>query len=183
MTIATILSQGNAIQLGPVTVEKTYPRKPGDKNRFLLVSDASGKGALKIWGAAANTELSEGMRITLVGFGPKGGLKTSEYNGKVSIDANDVRLEIEGQAAGAHTDHPQAHVEAVGYDQPRIMTQTYGAPPVDKLPMVMKRAATATALYVDELVVNHGYTKDEALMLAQNAPSWFPLWWFGEKGC
>ena len=185
MTINTILSQGNAIQLGPVTVEKTYPRKPGDKNRFLLISDASGKGALKIWGAAANTELTEGMRITLVGFGPKGGLKTSEYNGKVSIDGNDVRLEIEGQAPGGHTDHqnaPQGRVEHVGYNEPAPFRQEATGPSGDKLEATMQRAAKATAIYIDELVVNHGFSKDEAIMLAQGSHSVFPLFWFGEKG-
>lgn len=179
MDIQTILSQGAAVKLGPVTVEKTYEKKPTDKNRFLLISDASGKGALKIWGAAANTNLVTGMQITLTGTGPKGGLKTSEYNGKVSIDANDCRLDLGSQSS---QDAPQDVVEHVGYDEPQPAPKRSYAPSGDKLPAVMSRCAKATHLYIEELVVNHGFSKDEAIMLAQNAPSWWPLFWFGEKG-
>lgn len=187
--IHSVLAEGSAIQLGPVTVSKTYPRKPGDKNRFVLIEDSSGKGALKIWGAAANTELVEGQVITLVGTGPKGGLKTSEYNGRVSIDANDCRLELAGQAPPQGHAHPQAYatpqasVEPVGYDEPRGALQApHAAPGGDKLPDVMKRCALATRLYIDELTINQGFTNDEAILLAQNAPAYMPLWWFGEKG-
>lgn len=118
--IHTILAEGSAIQLGPVTVTKAYPRKPGDKNRFVLIEDSSGKGALKIWGAAANTELAEGQVITLVGTGPKGGVKTSEWQGKTSIDANDCRLEL---GSGGSQQPAQASVEHVGYDAPRQQSQ------------------------------------------------------------
>ena len=46
----------------------------------------------------------------------------------------------------------------------------------------MRRAARATSIYIDELVVNQGFTRDEAIMLAQGAGGLYPLWWFGEKG-
>lgn len=188
MTISTALSQGNAIQLGPVTVKKVFDMKPGDKQRFLIVTDPSGEGALKIWGAAANTKLFVGQSFTLIGAGPKGGIKAQEYpvgSGKWSLNANDCRLEIDGQAPGGHTDHqnaPQGRVEHVGYNEPTPFRQEATGPSGDKLEATMKRAAKATALYIDELVVNHGFSKDEAIMLAQGSHSVFPLFWFGEKG-
>lgn len=178
-----MLSQGSGVQLGPVTIDKVYPFTPGGKNIFMLISDASGKGALKIWGAAANGNYQPGQQITLVGTGPKGGLKVSEYNGKTSIDANDCRVEFGG--GGGSVEAAQATPAATAGYQQRQAPAVSSVPQVsgeDKLPAVMARCAKATALYIEELVVNHGFSKDEALMLAQNAPSYMPLWWFGEKG-
>lgn len=174
MNIHQILQEGSAVQLGPVEVTKTYNKNPGDKNRFLLIKDASGQGALKIWGAAANTNVNAGDIITLVGSGPKGGLKTSEYNGKTSIDANDCRLEF-GNGHRSETQAPQHHAPAA-----QSGPAPSGGP--DKLPAVMARCAEATRLYIDELVINQGFSKDEAIMLAQGVHSAHPLWWFGEKG-
>ena len=180
MNIHQILSEGQGIQLGPIKVSKTYPFKPGDKNRFVLIEDSSGKGALKIWGAAANSDLQPGMVLTLVGTGPRGGVKTSEYNGKTSIDANDCRIEFAGGAPAS--DGHSGTTEHVGYSPPASAYQPPAATGSDKLPQVMKRCALATRLYIDELTINHGFSKDEAMMLAQNAPAWYPLMWFGEKG-
>jgi hypothetical protein len=180
-TIHSVLQEGSAVQLGPVKVEKTYPRKPGDKNRFLLISDSSGKGALKIWGAAANTELQEGQTITLIGSGPRGGLKTTEFNGKTSIDANDCRLEFSGGQQQAYN-APESHQEpSRGYSAPQSQpARPSGSAP--SLEAIAKQAARMTSFYIDELVVNHGFSKDEAIMLAQGSHSIAPLWWFGEKG-
>jgi hypothetical protein len=183
VNIHSVLQEGQAVQLGPVKVEKTYPRKPGDKNRFVLISDGSGKGALKIWGPAANTELQEGQMITLVGSGPRGGVKTTEFNGKTSIDANDCRIEIAGQANSGQSSHaPEGHSEpSHGYSAPQPQpARPSGSAP--SLEAIAKQAARTTALYIDELVVNHGFSKDEAIMLAQGSHTIAPLWWFGEKG-
>jgi hypothetical protein len=45
----------------------------------------------------------------------------------------------------------------------------------------MKRVAESTKLYVDHLV-EAGFSKEEAIMLAQGSSGAYPLWWFGEKG-
>jgi hypothetical protein len=189
--IHSVQSEGSAIQLGPVTVSKTYEMKPGDKQRYVKVRDASGETGLKIWGPTSGTPLVEGQVITLVGMGPRGGVKNQEYpagSGKWTLNANDCRLEIGGQAPPQGYSQPQAYV-AHQEPAPAPQTvpaypvpQTHAAPSGDKLEATMKRAAQATALYIDELVVNHGFSKDEAIMLAQNAGSYWPLYWFGEKG-
>lgn len=177
--IHSILQQGEAIQLGPVEVTRVFPPNAGAKYSFSLIKDASGSTALKIWGAAGNTPLQVGQKITLIGSGPKGGLKVSEYQGKISIDANNCRLEFgEGSAPAPQAAH-SAPQPPSGYQAP----QAPSGPTVDKLEPVMARCALATRLYIDELVVNHGFSKDEAIMLAQNAPAWYSLYWFGEKGC
>ena len=173
--IHQVLSEGSAIQLGPVTVSKAYPRKPGDKNRFVLIRDDSGQGALKIWGPAANTELVDGQTIILVGQGPKGGLKTSEYNNKVSIDANECRIEFPGDRLQTAQAAPQqAHVAPAAHVSPQNLDA--------KLDAVARQCGRFCRTFIDELVVNQGFSRDEAIQLAQNAPSWFPLYWFGEKG-
>jgi hypothetical protein len=190
MNIHQIQSEGSGIQLGPVTVSKTYEMKPGDKQRYVKVRDASGETGLKIWGPASGTHLQEGQVITLVGTGPRGGVKNQEYpvgSGKWTLNANDCRLEIGGQAP------PQGYSQPQAYNTPQEPAPAYTAPstshdtppfrgPVgDKLPATMDRAAEATHLYITALV-SRGYTRDEAIMLGQSASSIYPLWWFGEKG-
>lgn len=181
-TIHSILQEGSAVQLGPVKVEKTYPRKPGDKNRFVLISDTSGKGALKIWGAAANTELQEGQMINLIGSGPRGGLKTTEFNGKTSIDANDCRLEL---ASGQTFHAQQAHNASEGYSEP---SHSYSAPQSQParqsgsggIVAVARQAAKGTVAYINALEAE-GLSRDEALMVAQGAHNMYPVYWGGEK--
>jgi hypothetical protein len=181
--IQTALSQGSILKLGPVTVKKTFDMKAGDKNRYVIVTDQSGEAALKIWGAAANTALNAGDSITLIGTGPKGGIKAQEWpagSGKWSLNANDCRLEL-GGGSRTHQEPLGGSEEHVGYSHP----ESHYSPPTgnsgDKLEAVAKRAAAGTAFYIDELVVNHGFSKDEAIMLAQGAHSMFPLYWGGEK--
>jgi len=171
MNLHTIQSQGEGPSLGPITVKRLFPFKPGDKSLFLIASDATGECAVKIWGAGAHCGVQEGQVITLTGAGPKGGLKTNEYNGKVSINANDCRVDIQGS-------NPAPQTQAA----PQPAASQHADPLDDKLPSVMKRCARATSLYIDEMVVNHGFSRDEAIMLAQNCPAWYSLWWFGEKG-
>lgn len=174
--IHTMLSQGSGVQLGPVTIDKVYPFTPGGKNIFMLISDASGKGALKIWGAAANGSYQPGQQITLVGTGPKGGLKVSEYQGKTSIDANDCRVEFGGGGGSVEAAQPAP----AGY-QPRQAPAPSVTSGKGTIEDVAKQAARGTALYIDELVVNHGFSRDEAIMLAQGAHTMFPIYWGGEK--
>ncbi len=193
MNIQTLLSQGNAVQLGPVTVEKTYEKKPGDKNRFLLISDTSGKGALKIWGAAANTELFNGQQITLIGSGPKGGLKTSEYNGKVSIDANDCRIEIAGQQS--HQERPQASVEHVGFtpapgasgyatgtrNAMRVKLAAPSAELDERDKLILEKHVKIVA-HTFDLAMSAGLPGDLCEKVAANAPENYHLSWCGQKG-
>lgn len=182
--IQTALSQGSILKLGPVTVKKTFDMKAGDKNRYVIVTDQSGEAALKIWGAAANTPLNAGNVITLIGTGPKGGIKAQEWpagSGKWSLNANDCRLEL-GSGPRTHQEPSHGSEEHVGYSPQEYHSSAPVVHSGDKLEAVAKRAASATALYIDELTVNHGFSKDEAIMLAQGAHGMFPLWWFGEKG-
>lgn len=176
MNIHSIQNEGRGISLGPVTITKLFPIKPGDKSAYMGVSDPSGSANLKVWGAAAHSAFFEGASITLIGTGPKGNITNKEWpegSGKWALNASDCRVEgLSGGSAAPVQESPQA-----AYQQ-------RSAPIIggDKLEAVMSQCAKATSCYVENLVVNHGFSKDEAIMLAQNAPSWFPLFWFGEKG-
>lgn len=180
-SIHDITQNGTAITLGPLTVGKVYPFKPSAKpNLFFLASDQTGKSAIKIWGAAASCGIKEGDVVTLVGQGARGILKREEYNGNWCINANDVRVDIQGGASVSSVDVVQPHQQSYpGQASAAAQTTNTG---VDTLPLVMDRCADATALYVDSLVQRKGFSRDEALMLAANAPSWHALFWFGEKG-
>lgn len=180
MNIHSLKSQGSGVSLGPVTVAKAYPRNPGAKYSFYLISDGTDKEALKVWGK--DLSIQEGQNIILTGFGPKGGLKTSEYNGKTSIDANDCSLTIVDGAQTASQPAQEAAYQAPAQHAPSSQQAPSSGSHRAKMESVAKSAATVTALYIDELVVNHGFSKDEAIMLSQNASGIFPLWWFGEKG-
>jgi hypothetical protein len=179
-TIHSTQSEGRSHVLGPVTITKLWPKKQGQIYLSGSIKDASGQSPFKIWGALANRNFQEGEVVTFVGEGPKGGITNKEYpegSGKFSLNISDCRAEGPVSASEAHsgrqeTTSYQAHPE-------RAFSPSSGG---DKLPDVMKRCAQATRLYIDELVVNQGFTKDEAIMLAQNAPAWYPLMWFGEKG-
>ena len=163
--IHAVLSEGHAIQLGPVTVTKTYDRKPGDKNRFVLIRDESGQGALKIWGAAANTPLQENQVITLIGTAPKGGLKTSVYNDKTSIDANDCRLQIAGQESSQASPDVQP-VQYVRAAAPPRATGT-SLPSKDDQIMRQNALAHATALVIASGVKNPYSDQTLVLQLAE----------------
>lgn len=183
-TIAQIQQEGQGLTLGPVKITRIFPKSGfGDKaNLFILVEDATGKTGVKIWGPAANNVFSEGEIITLTGGGPKGGLKNQEYpvgSGKWSLNANDCRISRSGQAIESPQE-PSQPAQAYQQHQPtQSAPQAYSG---DKLDAVAKRAALGTHLYVDALVVNHGFSRAEAIQLAVGAHSLHPLFWFGEKG-
>jgi hypothetical protein len=187
MNIHSILQAGAANQLGPVTVSKIYPPNPGAKNKFVLIEDSSGKGALKIWGAAMNTHFSEGQQITLVGSGPKGGLKTSEYNGKTSIDANDCRIEIGGQN--------QAQPPATSYQQPAAQpagqlasgnTQrvrlTSPSDELDQRDLLILSKHSKISAKMTELLIAEGLPEEVVTQGAIRAPETYHLSWCGQKG-
>jgi hypothetical protein len=175
MNIHELTTQGRGEQLGPLTVKKMFDMKPGDKSLFLIASDPTGESAIKIWGASPNHGLTQGSVFSLAASGPKGSLQNREYNEKWSINASDCLIKLGGEV-------PVTPTQSTSQPAQPTQTQAYSGASGDKLPLVMKRCAEATATYVDELVINKGFTRDEAIMLAQNAPSWHSLWWFGEKG-
>ncbi len=178
---------GSGNILGPCTVKKSFPMKPGDKSAYVIVMDATGESALKIWGPAGPAlALTEGQIITVVAQGPKGSIQNQEYNGKWALNANSVRVDVAGGASVGPVEPyvaPQAAYQAPAqsYSQPSAQAPQGAPAGQDQLPLVAARAARGTALYIDELVVNHGFTKDEAMMLAVGAHSMFPLYWGGEK--
>ncbi len=178
-SIHDITNNGTAVTLGPITVTRVFPLSGAGAraNLFFLAKDNTGSSGFKIWGHSANCGLKEGDVVTLVGQGARGGLKREEYpanSGKWNINANDVRVDVQGGASTASVDVRQ---EAPRQENQAQSTNTG----VDKLPLVMAECARATALYVKDLETE-GFSRDEAIMLSQNAPSYMPLWWFGEKG-
>lgn len=188
-SIHQALNEGSVVALNNVKVTRVFPMKPGDKSLFLFIEDSSSKSALKIWGPASHCGVQEGQTISISASGPKGRIEKKEWNGKVSIDCNDCKVSIQG--GGSYEAVQPAPPQEGRYASPAPTGGGYAATPSsptggvnagDLLPATMKRAALATHLYVDELVVNHGFTRDEACMLAQGAGGWFPIWWFGEKG-
>jgi len=174
MNIHQIQNEGRSQKLGPVEVKKVYPMKPGAKNAFMLIEDSSGKTALKIWGLSPSQMPAEGSSITLIGNGSqKSGITNQEYpegSGKFSLNASECSFS-EGVGQG-EPEQPSSNV---------VPQNTMTTNSSDKLAQVMKRAALANHMYVEELIL-HGYTKDEAIMMSQGAGNTFPLWWFGEKG-
>lgn len=180
--IHTTKSQGRTPKLGPVTIKKLWPYKGGDKSINGVISDSSGETPFKGWGFTPATGLYEGAEVTFSGSGPKAGITNKEYpegSGKWAFNISECSVQF-GQAGGGDVEH-------VGYNAPEPSQRPqYPTQPLavqgDKLGPVMARAALATRLYVAELEAQ-GFTRDEALMLAVPAPTVFPLWWFGEKGC
>lgn len=178
-----VLNEGSVTNLGPIQVTSVYPMKPGDKSLFVLVQDGSGKGALKIWGPAAHCGIQNGQSITVNAAGPKGSIKTSVWNNKTSIDCNDCEITIVGTMGGAPQGQaaPQGRYAQEEQRSPQPSFQG-GLSLDDKVEATARQAARWTSIYVDDLVVNGGFSRDEAIMLAQGSAGGFPLFWFGEKG-
>lgn len=96
MTINEILQQGSGPSLNNVEVTKVYPKKNPKGALFLLIKDNSGSGALKLWNQAGNGIYREGDIITVQPNSPEGSVTRTEYNGKVSIDANGCSVTVAG---------------------------------------------------------------------------------------
>ncbi len=188
MTIHEITSQGSATIFGPVVVKKLWPYKQGDKSINGVFTDATGEANFKIWGATPANGIFEGCVLTLIGQGPKGKVINREYpegSGKWALNASDCRVDIQGGASTGPVEPyvaPQAAYQAPAqqYSQPAAQAPQGAPAGQDKLPATMSRAAYATHLYVDALVL-HGFTRDESIMLAVHAGAIYPLWWGGEK--
>lgn len=180
MNIHQAQNEGFSRKLGPVTVTKAYPMKVGDSSAFMMVEDVSGKTALKIWGLPAHQCPKQGDVIVVVADNQaKSGIKNQEYpagSGKFSLNANGCSLETSVGTGGAEKQSPQE-----SHASPSNGPTGFSVGGPDKLPATMKRAAEGTKHYVDALVES-GFSRDEALMLAQGSHSAYPLWWFGEKG-
>jgi hypothetical protein len=160
--------------LGPVEVTKAYDMKPGDKSCFLLVKDDTGSAALKIWGIDASQCPKVGEKIRIIASGPKASIANKEWpvgSGKFTLNASNCSIESDVAPLPRGYSSPQT-------PQAAPPPQAYTG--VDKLPATMKRAAESTKLYVDYLVES-GFTKEEAIMLAQGSAGAYPQWWGGEK--
>lgn len=185
--VHTIKSTGSSTVLGPVTITKLWPYKPGDKSINGNFSDATGETAFKIWGALPGLGLAEGLQLKLTGVGPKGSITNKEYppaSGKWAFNASDCRCELfnpDGtpHVAQAYTPPPQQAYAPQG--QTGYAAAGAGLSLEQKVEMSAKQAARWTAIYIDTLVVNHGFSKDEAIMLGQGSSGGFPLYWGGEK--
>lgn len=160
--------------LGPVEVTKVYDMKPEDKSAFMLIKDDSGTAALKIWALPMSQLPRVGERIRIFASGAKASIANKEWpqgSGKFTLNASGCSIESDAAPSGGYSSPQQTSAHPA--------QATAGG--VDKLPATMRRAATSTKLYVDALV-EQGFSKEEALMLAQGSSGAYPLWWFGEKG-
>lgn len=187
-----ITTQGSGISLGPVTVTKAFPKFAGGTNVLVLVQDPSVAQpvAMKVWGAASNTVFAEGMVITFQGSGPRGKLEYKQYKDKWEINANDCNVLVGGapapqqaptqapaQGYQSRTSAPagggaggsgDSHPQSLSWDEMTKRMETYA-----------QKQALFTRILVDELVVNQGFPREEALVLASGgssglyAQSWF----------
>ncbi len=164
--------------LGPVEVTKAYDMKEGDKSCFLMIKDESGSSALKIWGIPASQCPKAGDKIRIFATGAKASIVDKEWpvgSGKYTLNASACSIESDAASGGSAP-------RMGGYSSPQpSVPQAQAAGGVDKMPSTMKRVAEATKLYVDALI-EQGFSKEEAIMLAQGSQGAYPLWWFGEKG-
>jgi hypothetical protein len=178
MTIHQIQNEGGS-SLGPVEVTKAYEMKADDKSCFVLIKDGSGTAALKIWGIPPSQCPKVGDRIKLFASGAKASIVNKEWpagSGKYTLNASGCSLETDVASNGSS---PQGGYSSPHRNQTPPTSGSYGG--VDKLGATMKRVAESTKLYVDNLV-EAGFSKEEAIMLAQGSSGVYPLWWFGEKG-
>lgn len=177
MTIHQIQNEGGST-LGPVEVTKAYDMKPDDKSCFLMIKDGSGSAALKIWALPMSQCPKAGDKIKLFASAAKSSIMNKEWpvgSGKYTINASGCSIEFDAAPTGGAS-------HSGGYNSPQPsgpQTQVTGG--VDKLPTTMRRVAESTKLYVDSLI-GFGFSKEEAIMLAQGSAGAYPLWWFGEKG-
>jgi hypothetical protein len=177
MNIHQLQTEGSGHRLGPFTVTKSYPAKPGDSSVFILIKDDSGSAALKIWGIGAAQTPRQNETISLVtDGGPKSSITNKEYpvgSGKFSINASGCQIVREGGAESSHNPIPAAQT-----NEPA--SNSYGTNKAS-LEQTMQKAAEATHHYVIALQ-DVGFTREESIQLSVNAGSLYPLYWFGEKG-
>lgn len=174
MKLHEILSQGEGLSLGPVTIDKIPFAASGDgtkRNLLLNVSDSTGKADVKIWGPAANANLKEGDVITITGSGPKGGLKTSEWKGRISINANNCQIITSEGAVQAPASQNS------GYVQRTSSSQSSGTLSVDQMADMIVENATIVLSKAEA----KGLPPEVAIQLAINANQTMALFWFGEK--
>jgi hypothetical protein len=160
---------GKALSLGPVSVKQIYPAETtanGKLRRKLKVADASGESYMTVWGDSGPA-LNVGVGATVT-F--QGAFKRNEYNGAVSISAENVAL------SGGSSSAPAA-AAAAPY-------QAAARAPEVLLPAheLAKQMATFTYEF-DQALIQMGYDSNELRnQLVVRAPEFAALWWFGAKG-
>lgn len=177
------------MSLGPVTVTRIWAAQgSGAKaNRFMLIEDPSGKGALKIWGPAASTAIAEGDSLVLTAQGPQGSLQNQEYQQKWSINANSCRVAVNGAAppAGQSSGGGQA-----APPQQRQQPQGGGGgsqqqpPPPNGTGITTEEICSRSAQLASTMLRECeaiGLPPEISNQLAINAPQTGALWWFGQK--
>jgi hypothetical protein len=177
MNLHQIQTEGSGHRLGPVVVTKTFPSKPGDTSVFLLVKDDSGQGALKIWGCPFGQAPAVGQSISLVtDGGPKSSITNKEYpvgSGKFSINASGCQILRDGAPAPSHDASPAAQSNTPSFSSIKVDQKEVDA-------AIGATAAGVTSAYFNSLL-EHGFTREEAIQLSAGASNLKPLYWGGEK--
>lgn len=102
-TIQEALESGRGCtHLGPVYVEKVYPRSSAKAPLTLLIKDDSKKTLIKLWGNSAKLNIDEGDNIILRALGDDGLISPKEDDqGKMLLNANGVTVEVVGSGNAA----------------------------------------------------------------------------------
>lgn len=108
-TIQEALESGRGCtHLGPVYVEKIYPRSSQRSPLTLLIKDDSKKTLIKLWGNSAKVTVNEGDNIILRALGDDGLISPKEDDkGKMLLNANGVAVELVGQGNAAAARYTQ----------------------------------------------------------------------------
>lgn len=172
MNIHEITEQGSGHRLGPVTVTKTFPSKPGDTSVFLLVKDESGSTALKIWGCPSNQAPQLHHVISLVtDGGPKSSIVNKEYpvgSGKFSINASGCQIVREGGAASSSEVNSNASAQEPKGDQTQVNCA------------IAEQAFQVSHAFFN-LWIEAGFSRAEAIQLTTGSHDMKPLFWGGAK--
>lgn len=169
MTIQEILTQGQGLILGPVEVQQNYgKKKAGQADKLgLLISDASGKTIVNLWGTSASADIPPGSLITIKASGEKSGIAVNEWQGKQSLNANGCNVVFEGTSSAQ---------PASSYQAPSSHS---GGECLSNIEMAEKIVLNAQIVY--QMAHEANLPEEVAISLASNCNQHMAMWFFGEK--
>jgi len=186
MNISQIKTQGSGIVLENITVVNDYGVKAGaTTHRALLVKDSSDQTIVKLWGDSANSQIVVGGVITIKAS-PKGEIKPSEYQGKISLNCNECSV-IPGGGNVGQDASTQTAVQATQPTTPihnPTVSLTVGLSAEE---LADSQSAHFSRLFkrLNGMVAEGHFSGDTAASCAALMTGSADGWWFGHKypGC